>query len=123
MEEKEELLFDENARFTMNPGEVEFLDEVGNVVSGDIKEFFEKQREELLTIIEPLKLGDVVKIKGTGQIVMVAAIDFKFNEVVKSQYAGTLFNSENENLILFNQEDIEKVYDSSLVELAQKKTR
>ena len=30
-----------------------------------------------------LKIGDVVKIKGTGQIVMVAAIDFKINEVVK----------------------------------------
>lgn len=123
MEEKDELMFDETARFAMNTNEVEFLDESGNTITGDVKEYFTKQREEMLTINKFLKLGDVVKIKGTGQIVMVAAIDFKINEVVKSQYAGTLFNSENENLILFNQEDIEKIYDSSIVELAQKKTR
>ena len=123
MDNINDYIVDEDSRFVMNKEDVQFLDDNGEVIVGDIKEYMRKKRESMLTITDKLNVGDVVKLKGSGQIVVVQFVDYKFNEIVKADYAGTLFNTDYENLILFGQEDIEKIYDRSLVEEAQKKTR
>ena len=72
----------------MNKEDVQFLDDNGEVIVGDIKEYMRKKRESMLTITDKLNVGDVVKLKGSGQIVVVQFVDYKFNEIVKADYAG-----------------------------------
>ena len=103
-----------NERLVMNKGDVTFLDNNGQPISNP-KEYFEKRRLANTTYTEKLQVGDIVKLKDfVGSIVVVKYVDFKVNDVINFDYAGPLYNSDNKDLIMFGQEDIEVVYSDKL---------
>lgn len=120
MDNDTELLVDDSSRFEVQPGEVEFLDNNGQSINGDLKEYFDQQRKANLTFTEKLNVGDIIKIKWTGQVVVVKYVDYQVNESIKVDYAGSLYNVESEDLILFGQDDIEKKYSMNIEELQAK---
>lgn len=110
MDNGTEILLDDNSRFEMKNGEVEILDNNGRIISGNIREYFDKQKKDNLTFFDKLKEGDIIKLKITGRIVVVKYVDYKVNGDVKCDYAGTLYGTDSTNLILFGQDDIEVKY-------------
>lgn len=110
MDNGTEIFPDDNCRFEIKQGEVEFLADNGQNINGNLKEYFKQQRKSNLTFLDKLKEGDIIKLKTTGRIVIVKYIDYRVNDYVKCDYAGTLYGTDNTNLILFGQEDIEVKY-------------
>lgn len=110
MDNNTEILIDNNNRFEMQKGEVEFLDDNGQGIKGNLKEYFEQQKQANVTYEKKLNIGDVVKLKRTGQVVVVQYVDYRRNDYVKADYAGMLYGVDSANLILFGQEDIELKY-------------
>ena len=64
-----------NNRFLINKGEVEFLDKDFKLIKE--KDYFKKRRLENITFFEKLSVGDIVKLKRTGRIVVVTEIDYQ----------------------------------------------
>ncbi len=80
-----------------------FIDSSGKSVKGkDLINYFEKRKSEMLTITEPLNIGDIVELKTTGEIVKVTEINPE-----EADYAG--YVDGETALTLFGQEDIEQI--------------
>ena len=102
---------DYDSRFTMNSGEVNFIDENGEIIK-DFHDYCEKRKSANTTFHDKLKVGDIVKLKSPGdEVLVVKYVDYHFNEYITSEYAGTRYGSDSENLVLFGQDDIEQIYD------------
>ena len=91
-------------RFSWNAGDVGLVLDDGQIVTNsEMKEYLNKQREELLTIKEEMKIGDIVKLKVTNRVVEIIRHDAE-----KMAYRGALISDKNE-IFEFGQEDIEEV--------------
>ena len=64
-----------------------------------------------------------MKLKRTGKVVAVTAVDYNPNENIKADYVGSLYNNDNQNSILFGQDDIEKKYSINIEEANKRKNR
>lgn len=89
-------------RFVWKPGDVTVFDENGKIITD-----FRKDRLEHTTIFEIPSVGDIVKLKITGQIVVVIQVDY-VNDEVLANYRGRLIHAEN--VYVFGQDSIEKKY-------------
>ncbi len=99
-----------NGRLVMNPGDVSFYDPHGKPIQ-DPNKYFKERRQADLTYTDKLKVGDVVKLKGIKEeIVVVEYVDYNDNNIIKSDYAGKTYGENNNELILFNQHDIAEIY-------------
>lgn len=106
-------IIDTDSRFVMNKGEVTFLTSDGNIIN-NAKEYFEKRKLDNITYFDKLKVGDIVKLKGVvEETVIVKYVEYKFNDQIKADYAGIPYNTDEERLILFGQDDIDEVYTNS----------
>ena len=75
---------------------------------------------EKITIKEDVSIGDIVKLKSTGQIVEIVKKNFtvKFNGHLETvEFGGKLINSDDEGVLLFSKAGIEKKYSSDTVQL------
>ena len=91
-------------RFAWNAGDVGLVLDNGQIVTGpEMKEYLNKQREELLTIKEEMKIGNIVKLKVTNRVVEITRHDAE-----KMIYRGSLISDKN-RIFEFGQEDIEEV--------------
>lgn len=75
---------------------------------------------EKITIKEDVFIGDIVRLKSTGQIVEIVKKNFeiKFNGHLETiEFGGKLINSDNGNIVLFSKSSIEKKYSSDTVRL------
>ncbi len=99
-----------NSRFSLNKGDVRFLDENGYVV-GDTKSYFELKKLADTTYFDKLKVGDIVSLKSSvDEKLVVKYVDYHFDDFITSDYAGVRYDSDNKNLVLFGQDQIDKVY-------------
>ncbi len=96
---------DELERFNTNFNEMEFLDENGKPIKEDPAEYFKKKQEP--TYLERLNIGDIAQIKKVGYSVKVEYVDYEVENVGIFNYAGHKVDNLEDNLILFNQSDIE----------------
>lgn len=110
MDNDTEMLLGNNSCFEVKTDEIEILDNNGQRINGDLREYFTKQKKDNLTFFDKLQEGDIVKLKTTGRIIVVKYVGYNVNDYVKCDYAGTLYGTDNNNLILFGQEDIEVKY-------------
>lgn len=95
----------EDDRFSLKKGDVSFVNTNGEYIENE-KKYFNNRKKEMLTISDKLQIGDVVKLKLTGEVVTIVKIDF-----AGFSYAGEKLG-ENE-LTLFSQEDIEEIISKS----------
>ena len=75
---------------------------------------------EKITIKEDVFIGDIVRLKSTGQIVEIVKKNFtvKFNGHFETvEFGGKLINSDDEGILLFSRAGIEKKYSSDTVRL------
>ena len=93
-------------RFTMKQDDVNFINNNGEIIE-DVKEYFKNRKNEMLTISDNLKIGDVVKLKFTEDIVIIDKIDY-----AGFKYAGYILGESE--LTLFNQESIEEIIDKPI---------
>lgn len=98
-----------DGRFTWNHGDISIYDKDGNNITYANQDYFKTKKEENKTFMGEIHIGDVVKTKGTGRLVVIKYIDYTFNNLFHSDYAGVLYNSDEENLIMLGFDDIEKV--------------
>lgn len=92
-------------KFTWKQGDVKFLNQDGSYVE-NIKDYFENKKKDMLTINDEFQIGDIVKLKLTGEIVTIDKINFS-----GFKYAGYV-QGESE-LTLFSQEDVKEVISKS----------
>ena len=95
------------SRFIMNREDINFKNNTGDIITD--KDYFKKRRVVNTTYTNKLNIGDIVKIKNIDRTLVTKYIDFQINDNMKSDYAGTLYNSDSEELFLFGQDDIEIV--------------
>ena len=88
-------------RFTWKQGDIKFINSNGDYVENE-RDYFNNRKQEMLTIGDELQVGDIVKLKSTGEIVTISKINF-----AGFKYAGNV-QGESE-LTLFSQEDILEV--------------
>lgn len=63
-----------------------------------------------ITVDEELLVGDIVELKVSNNIVQIEKKNWKINESLGyTEYAGKNINSSSENLLLFAQEDVERI--------------
>lgn len=79
------------------------LDDGQIVINSEMKEYLKSKREELLTIKEEMKIGDIVRLKVTNKVVEIIRHD-----VEKRDYRGSFISDKN-RIFEFGQEDIEEV--------------
>lgn len=91
-------------RFTMKQGDVTFYDENGILIDPHNND--KKRFDDITTYSEALQVGDIVSLKNREGHIRIEYVDFTLNGQVLSKYAGSICNSENQSLLLFNQEDI-----------------
>lgn len=123
MNENFEEFIDSNIRFTMNLDDIQFGTEKGKMVSENLNEFLKKRKLDNITVFVKLKVGDIVKLKRTGKIVVVDCVNYNDRNIIKADYAGYLYNNSSTDLILFGQDDIEKKYSINIEEAQQMRTR
>lgn len=93
-----------NDRFSWNAGEVGLVLDDGQIVTNsEMQEYLKNKREELLTIKEEMKIGDIVKLKVTNRVVEIIR-----HNAENSTYRGSLISDKN-RIFEFGQEDIEEV--------------
>ncbi len=91
----------ENDRFTWKQGDIKFINSNGDYIENE-KDYFNNRKQEMLTIRDELQVGDVVKLKSTGEIATISKINF-----AGFRYAGNVQGESD--LTLFSQEDIQEV--------------
>lgn len=71
----------------------------------------EMAKKYRVTVKEDIEIGDIVKLKGTGQIVEIVKKNWKFNENWKpAEFGGKLIKADDEGLLLFSKGSIKKKY-------------
>ncbi len=105
IKEKNSMENSDYDRFSWKPGDVKFLKQDGSYVKNE-KDYFDNRKKEMLTISNELQIGDVVKLKLTGEVVTIDKIDH-----AGFKYAG--YVQGESKLTLFSQEDIEEVLSES----------
>jgi len=106
-------------RFSSSFDDFQFLDKNGVAVKKeDLEEYFRKMKIENTTIHTKRSLGDIVQLKVTNSIVEITEIDYEvnFHPPCVFDYAGKEILADGkrrESLIMFSQEDIEKVLKSA----------
>ncbi len=94
----------DNDRFKMHQGDITIKGDNGEDLSGDkALEYLRNKRKTMLKIDTFLQIGDKVKLHKLDEPVIVKMTD---GELFK--YGGSN-SSTGENLIMFNQEDIEEI--------------
>lgn len=87
---------------------------------GILSKLSSKKRAKKITVKEEVFIGDIVRLKGSGQIVEIVKKNFeiKFNGHLETiEFGGKLINSDNRNIVLFSKSSIEKKYSSDTVRL------
>lgn len=91
-------------RMSMNPDDLKIKDKNGNYIKGEeARNYLKEQKEKMLKVKEEIQKGEIVKLQRTGRILKVIEND---GDVFK--YSGSNLNMKGP-IILFNQEDIEKI--------------
>ncbi|MGN0569874.1 MAG: hypothetical protein ACI4N4_05145 [Candidatus Fimenecus sp.] len=71
----------------------------------------EMAKKYRVTVKEDIEIGDIVKLKGTGQIVEIVKKNWKFNENWEpAEFGGKLIKADDEGLLLFSKGSIKKKY-------------
>ena len=83
-----------NLKFISNSGE--------HIQTQNLRAYFDQRKKSMLTITDELNVGDVVKLKVTGQVVEICQINLD-----NIKYGGYI--PDKNSVILFGQEDIESV--------------
>ena len=107
-------------KFTWEPEDITIYDK--NYQKKDFNNY-QKQKEQNTTVKETINIGDIVKTKGTGRIVIIKYKDYTINSKFHADYIGTIYGSTSDELILLGSDDIEKIVYHSDVENNQLKTR
>ncbi|MBO5138431.1 MAG: hypothetical protein J6B89_02190 [Bacilli bacterium] len=96
-------------RFKLNISDINMIDQKGRKVPKTDTESYLQMRQNNITYQNKLKIGDTVKIKGAkNMFVTVAYVKYNIPALnVSADYAGYEQSSEDNNLKLFNQKDIE----------------
>lgn len=95
-------------RFNANFNDMTFVTEEGTIVDKNQADYIRMLQEKDITIEERLNIGDIVKLKKMDDFICIQKVNFEISNVGIVDYAGTKENSDDDNLILFNQKDIEK---------------
>lgn len=107
-----------NDRFSVCPNisafEVEFnglsIESIGKRMHFNTVNSKEMAEIYKITVDEELLVGDIVELKVTHNIVEIAKKNWRINESLGyAEYAGKNINSSSENLLLFAQEDVERI--------------
>ncbi len=94
-----------NIDFSIN--DVNFITEDGKELP--YKEFIKKNQD--IAFLEKLNVGDIVILKGMFNLVRVEHVDYLALGKYKVDYAGKEIGTASDDLILFNQKDIQGRYD------------
>ncbi len=88
-------------RFTTKMEDINFIDSEGNKIS-----YEELKPKQQISDNTQYKVGDLVIIKKTNDVVKILYVDYNVTEAYHFDYAGQFVNKENEGLTLINQKDI-----------------
>lgn len=94
--------------FVTNFKDLEFHDSNDNMISGEGLDDYFKQLEQDAIYTEKLSEGDLVKIKGSDDLISVKYVNYEVPNVGVVDYAGVRIDEEGDWLVLFNQKDIEE---------------
>lgn len=73
----------------------------------------EMAKKYRVTVEEDIDIGDIVKLKGTGQIVEIVKKNWNFNDNWEpAEFCGKLINADDESFLLFSKRSIMKKYNS-----------
>ena len=76
----------------------------------EYKAYIEESIKKNVTCAKKLKIGDVVILKKTNNILKITAVDYKIMDGVIVDYEGEKINEPNKGgCYYFNQKDIEKI--------------
>ena len=95
-----------NIDFSIN--DVNFINKEGKEVA--YTEFLKESQN--ITFKEKLNVGDVVRIKGRFNLVRVEYVNYLALGRYKVDYAGKELGVSDDDLLLFNQKDIQGRYES-----------
>ncbi len=94
-------------KFIWKNDDIKFRSQNGEYIKNEnLKDYFDNRKKEMLTITDNLNVGDVVKLKLTGEIVIIDKIDY-----ANFKYAG--YVQGESSLTLFSQEDVEEIMSKS----------
>ena len=106
-------MIENNDKFTWHSGEVSIFDKDGTDITSSS---YEERKKANTTFLDEIHIGDIIITKGTGRIVVIKYIDYNINNSLHADYAGVLYNSDSDDLILLGSDDIDtRIFDSSKV--------
>lgn len=107
----------ETNRFTFNKEGTTIT--VGDITmtAKKVDDNIETIKKMMTTIEEPLKVGDLVALKNTNQLVEVKFLKNMVKNNIGVDYVGKLYGTEEDsNYVLFNQEDVsEKLQNPKMI--------
>lgn len=89
----------------LNMKDLVYKDKSGGVIKNS-NQYFSNLENELF-VAEKLDVGDIVKLRNFDDKIEVTNVDYEIPNVGIVDYAGKNLDHESNNLIIFNQKDIE----------------